>query len=142
MPSVLVETGFLSNKKEEKRLKSRAGQMAITNSLFNAFNRYKIATKQLEKEIAIESAESEIPNKEIKNQYTIQIAATSEDKRERFSNIEDLHVLKTGAFYRYTSGTYNSREEAEKVKQKMVDRGYKSAFIVVYQMEGSVIVQK
>ncbi len=42
MPSVLVETGFLTNKSEEKYLSSEAGQGDISNSIFRAFKEYKV----------------------------------------------------------------------------------------------------
>ncbi|MEM8524155.1 MAG: N-acetylmuramoyl-L-alanine amidase [Bacteroidota bacterium] len=41
MPSVLVETGFLSNRAEEAYLRSRNGQRQIANSIFEAFRIYK-----------------------------------------------------------------------------------------------------
>ena len=41
MPSVLVETGFLSNKYDQSFLKSEAGQMKIAKSLLEAFTAYK-----------------------------------------------------------------------------------------------------
>lgn len=41
MPSVLVETGFLSNKNEEAFLKTEGGQMKIAQALFRAFEAYK-----------------------------------------------------------------------------------------------------
>jgi N-acetylmuramoyl-L-alanine amidase len=41
MPSVLVETGFLSNQGEENFLKTEAGQMKIAQSLLQAFEAYK-----------------------------------------------------------------------------------------------------
>lgn len=42
MPSVLIETGFLTNKTEEKYLLSDKGQIAIANSIFRAFMAYKL----------------------------------------------------------------------------------------------------
>ncbi|MBK9014939.1 MAG: N-acetylmuramoyl-L-alanine amidase [Saprospiraceae bacterium] len=41
MPSVLVETGFLTNTTEESFLRTKAGQKAIANSLLIAFSDYK-----------------------------------------------------------------------------------------------------
>jgi len=41
MPSVLVETGFLSNRAEANYLKSEAGQHVISSSIFDAFRRFK-----------------------------------------------------------------------------------------------------
>jgi N-acetylmuramoyl-L-alanine amidase len=41
MPSVLIETGFLTNGEEEKYLKSSAGQQKIANSILRALNTYK-----------------------------------------------------------------------------------------------------
>jgi N-acetylmuramoyl-L-alanine amidase len=41
MPSILIETGFLSNEKEEKFLGSEKGQEEIASSIFKAFQQYK-----------------------------------------------------------------------------------------------------
>ncbi len=41
MPSVLVETGFLSHSEEEKYLNSEEGQEEIAESIFRAFKQYK-----------------------------------------------------------------------------------------------------
>lgn len=41
MPSVLVETGFISNKKEEEYLNSEDGQNEIVDNILDAFKRYK-----------------------------------------------------------------------------------------------------
>ncbi len=40
MPAVLTEIGFISNKEEEKFIKSRRGQKKIARCLFNAFKQY------------------------------------------------------------------------------------------------------
>ncbi len=41
MPSVLIETGFISNRNEEKFLKSTYGQEIIASAIFRAFRDYK-----------------------------------------------------------------------------------------------------
>ncbi|MCB9049841.1 MAG: N-acetylmuramoyl-L-alanine amidase [Lewinellaceae bacterium] len=41
MPSVLVETGFLSNAEEEEFLKTEAGQQAVSAAILEAFGEYK-----------------------------------------------------------------------------------------------------
>lgn len=41
MPGVLVETGFISNKEDEKYLKSKKGQQQIARTIFNAIKDYK-----------------------------------------------------------------------------------------------------
>ena len=49
MPSVLVETGFLTNRQDEAFLKSEEGQQVVALALLNAFNEYKA---MLEGEVA------------------------------------------------------------------------------------------
>ena len=41
MPSVLVETGFITNKADEKYLKSAKGQQIIAETIFNAIKKYR-----------------------------------------------------------------------------------------------------
>jgi len=41
MPSVLIETGYLSNAKEEKYLGSEQGQVYIASAIYRAFRNYK-----------------------------------------------------------------------------------------------------
>lgn len=45
MPSVLVETGFLSSAEEERYLKSEQGQWVIADAILKAFIDYKIAVE-------------------------------------------------------------------------------------------------
>lgn len=54
MPSVLIETGFLSNRKDEEHIASKDGQAEIARSIFNSIKKYK---EFYDKEIEI-SAES------------------------------------------------------------------------------------
>lgn len=47
MPNVLVETAYLSNREDEKLLRSESGQEKIANALFNAIKRYKVEYEKL-----------------------------------------------------------------------------------------------
>ncbi len=42
MPGVLIETGFLSNRKDEAYLKSTSGQKAIAQAIFDTIKKYKV----------------------------------------------------------------------------------------------------
>ncbi len=48
MPSVLVETGFLTNSIEEKFLRSKDGQAYIASAIFRAFKKYKLGLEKQE----------------------------------------------------------------------------------------------
>ena len=49
MPSVLVETGFISNKEEEEYLNSNDGQAEIVGNIMSAFKSYKQQVEQPKK---------------------------------------------------------------------------------------------
>jgi N-acetylmuramoyl-L-alanine amidase len=56
MPGILIETGFLSNKAEEKFLSSAYGQEIMANSIFNAFKAYKNSVEYGEPEKASDTS--------------------------------------------------------------------------------------
>jgi N-acetylmuramoyl-L-alanine amidase len=52
MPSVLIETGFITNKKDSNYLKSNSGQQQLAEAIFDAINEYsKYYNKQMEAEL-------------------------------------------------------------------------------------------
>ncbi len=61
MPSILIETGFLSNEQEEKYLSSSKGQDEIATAIFRAFKQYRGSGESV-KEIDVPSVkEIELP---------------------------------------------------------------------------------
>jgi N-acetylmuramoyl-L-alanine amidase len=51
MPNVLIETAFVSNKKDEKYLKSESGQQQLAQGMFNAIKAYRdFYEKQLQRD--------------------------------------------------------------------------------------------
>ncbi len=57
MPSILIETGFLSNAAEEKYLTSPKGQNEMAKSIFNAFKLYKnsVETQKNDQDIQVQN---------------------------------------------------------------------------------------
>lgn len=51
MPSLLIETGFLTNKEEEAFLGSPAGQDKMAHSIFRAFKNYKLSVEPAHKDL-------------------------------------------------------------------------------------------
>ncbi len=60
MPSILIETGFLSNAAEEKYLSSQKGQDEMARSIYNAFKSYK-STVQPQRENSQEESKVDTP---------------------------------------------------------------------------------
>lgn len=59
MPSVLIETGFLTNVAEEKYLLTDKGQTNVASSIFRAFRKYKVDTETPGSESAVIKDEQE-----------------------------------------------------------------------------------
>ncbi len=62
MPSVLVETGFLSNAGEEQYLNTEPGQMAMAEAIVKAFGQYKGEVEEAPQAIAYQPPPSPNPN--------------------------------------------------------------------------------
>jgi N-acetylmuramoyl-L-alanine amidase len=157
MPSVLIETGFLTNKEEEKFLNSPVNQDFMASAIYRAFKEYKLEfdEKQVkpeqpesEKEQVIEqkTPEKETPStkkdKKDKNTkaetgliFKVQIATSSQKKElipENFNGIEDVTYYEAGGIYRYTVGNEKSIETANILQLKLKEKGFTDAFIVAF----------
>jgi N-acetylmuramoyl-L-alanine amidase len=72
MPSVLVETGFITNPAEEVYLNSDAGQNALASSIYKAFKNYKLKAEHKNiSEIENEAPSEVIPVKHTKRNHRI-----------------------------------------------------------------------
>lgn len=141
MPAILVETGFLSNHDDEKRLLSSKGQEKISKALFKAFSRYKAAKEGPQPDIK-KKDEKEIEKKDPGKEFRIQIAAKKELKAELFLNVEGMEIFKEGDLYKYVTRPYSTRKKAQEVREFLQSVGYKEAFIVVYSKDRQRIDEK
>lgn len=145
MPSVLIETGFLTNAEDEKFLKSSASQDEMANSMFIAFQKHKnelegtnIKTqpKENKEEVILVEKEKE-PVKENKEvTFMIQIE-TSDSKvpltSSRFKGLE-VFEYKQDNFYKYAVGNFiNDFAAANSYKNELREKGYQHAFVIAFQ---------
>jgi N-acetylmuramoyl-L-alanine amidase len=81
MPSVLIETGFLSNPDEEKFLTSEKGQQYIASAICRAFRKFKARMEGNGKELAsLNEKKSTSPNSLQTTHEEVKLASTNPDQ--------------------------------------------------------------
>ena len=134
MPSVLVEAGFLTNKREGNYLNSKKGQNEMANAISKAIINYK---NQIQ--LRVNSAEifaDKNPVDILKLTYKIQIAASKNNlplKKYNFNGLSDLSKVKENGLFKYFYGSTTSFNEAKKLMKIAKKKGYNSAFIVSFK---------
>ena len=131
MPSVLIETGFLTNKSEGVYLNSQKGQTEMANAISSAIIEYK---DDFYKNLSTENTNFEQQNDIIT--YRVQIAASNkllELKPYNFKGLKSLNVIKQGDLYKYFYGVYNSIDKAEIALDHAKRNGFNSSFIVRFK---------
>ena len=131
MPSVLIELGFLSNKKEGAYLNSSKGQSEMAESISNAVLNYK---NEFFNNLTI-SSPSENTNNET-TYYRIQIATSNrllELKPYNFKGLKSVDVVKEGKMYKYLYGKHKTLEDANESLKTARISGFNSSFVVRFQ---------
>ena len=139
MPSVLVELGFLTNRKEGRYLNSRKGQTQMANSIALAIKKYvnqlKINTVN----------ETEVVDFENKIEYKIQLASGKSKiaaKSYNFKGLKNVQRIKIGSFYKYYYGNTSDYKEIKKSLIKAKKKGYSSAFVVAFKGNEKISISK
>jgi N-acetylmuramoyl-L-alanine amidase len=155
MPSILVETGFISNREEEQWLASDEGQNSIVESMRSAIGHYFSQIGENNKTVAGSGTLLENPKintynkssqsikkeskKTVKSQnnadkYVVQIAAmkyeVSEYSNDEIEQIGKLNVKFENGYYKYQLEGFETMEQAKAARKKIQDLGYSSAFII------------
>lgn len=140
MPSVLVELGFLSNKRDNVYLKSKKGQANLAAGLYLAFKKYK---ENFEKENAIKN----LPEKKTKPlektktqhndrvEYRVQFFSGShkyKDPAKKFPKVKEISYYSHKNIFRYTSGHFTDLHKADVLQNYLRKIGYKGAFVVAF----------
>jgi N-acetylmuramoyl-L-alanine amidase len=143
MPSVLIETGFLTNPAEEKFLADPASQKNMATSLFKAFENYKAEYEGADLSVnstinGVDKAKFGLDEKTITKDdivYRVQIetSATPLDlSNSRFQNMP-VWTYESGGLYKYTVGLFKKNVPANDLKKEMRKKGFEHAFVVSFQ---------
>ena len=145
MPSVLIETGFLTNPNDENFIGSSEGQNAMANAMFTAFENYK---KELE---GVQVKPNQIKNTPIEKQeevisqsnsdqtdgvvFSVQIETSEVPLSLNHPKFKGLVVAeyKQDGFYKYTTGVYTKDfKAANAYKNELRGNGFQHAFVVAF----------
>lgn len=138
MPAILVEVGFLSNPSDRKILASKAERDKIADNIFKAFRAFK---EGYDEDISfVDESETDIPEPQVEvaaakpdgKAYRIQIMASTKNLSEgnsQFKGLKDVDKQRIDGLYKYTVGSYASKEEAS-AALKTVKAKFPEAFIV------------
>ena len=145
MPSILIETGFLSNTEEREYLTSQKGQQEIATSIVKAVKSYYEWIKNNSSEstkIAEAIKENKTDSSKIVQKtttqniyYKIQLATSNRNLDTKPSNFKGLKPISKEPIdnlYRYYFGKENNLKKAEQLQQDAKKKGYKDAFIVPF----------
>lgn len=124
MPSILVETGFITNTAEEIFLNSESGQNIIASAIYRAVKKYKYETEHQNEKF---TAKKDII-------FKIQLAFSSkkiDTNPNNFKGIKNVECVEDGIYYRYFTGntkSYNKIAKLQKEVQKKIPEAYVIAF--------------
>jgi len=139
MPSVLVETGFLSNPQDAKYLMSNRGQDKVANALYLGFKEYK---KYWDEQVGLDIDEPVVENtpKVAKANngivYGVQLLSGKVKLKptdKAFKGLENITYYKSNSFYKYVYNKVPDYDTALKMKDKARSKGFKTAFIVAFK---------
>ncbi len=145
MPSVLIETGFLTNKKEGAYLNSKKGQKEMANSIALAIISYKknlaLATSDAQNPVitqdeideAIETTEEKIYDGVT---FKVQLAASSkklDTKPYNFKGLKEISRNKEDGLYKYYYGETSDYNKIQLMKTFAREKGYSSSYVVAFR---------
>lgn len=146
MPSVLIETGFLTNKEEGPYLNSSYGQTKMADAIVDAIKDYSHninlgVLDNLEKNAPVEITTKENKIEAFKDNYEgitfkVQLAASSKKLEPKSSNFKGLTPVfreKEGKLYKYYFGATSSYSQIQNLHTEAKTKGYKTSFLVAFK---------
>jgi len=159
MPSILIETGFISNAEEEAFLISKEGQDYLASSIYRAVNSY---INKIEKDKLAEIVETNMntisankdtitktdeKKKPVNNQniwFRVQVTSSSKPlalDNSIFKKYSDVYEYYEKSMYKYTIGKYKLYNEAKDFYEN-VKKDFPGAFIVAFSNDERINLTK
>jgi len=138
MPSVLIETGFISNSAEEKYLNSKKGQAEIAEAIFRACREYITEVDKKSKISAIRSEESNTVTSRSDGAtqsnivFMVQVLSSSkriEIKPGNFKNLTDITEIHADNRYKYATGKFSDYNQAVAYRRQ-IESLFPDAFVI------------
>lgn len=153
MPSILVELGFLTNKKEGRYLNSKKGQVELGNTIAKAIHTYvkQLKLNTIENDSIVVDSDSVVSDenvetiKKVSVEFKTQIASSRKKistKSYNFKGLKNVQRVKVGKYYKYYYGITNDYKEAQKSLRKAKKKGYKSAFLTAFKNGEKISVKE
>lgn len=142
MPSVLVELGYISNKEDERFMKTDAGQTSLARSIYNGFKEYK--REYDKKSYVFSNGETKpAPSKSIQSSsateqdivYKVQFLTSSvkyKNGASVFKGLSPVDFYMDGNLYKYTYGNATTPEEGRQLQNKVRTK-FKDAFVIQFE---------
>jgi N-acetylmuramoyl-L-alanine amidase len=156
MPSVLIETGFLTNPNEEKFLGDMEGQLKMASAMFTAFEQYKnelegVSSKTtnsipVETNDPFKQEQSTDTNDQLnKVVFKVQIETSETQLPPTASKFKGLTVFeyRQDNLYKYTVGSFEEDfKAANAYKNELRSTGFAHAFVVAFQNGERINLEK
>ena len=140
MPSVLVETGFITSPEEEKYLNSKEGQDYLASSIFRACKDY---FNEIDSKSSIASARNDNSDQKTDTMANVRLRSSdiyfmvqvttsisrTEIKPENFSGLKDISEIQANDRFKYAAGSFEDYSEAVSYRKK-IEAVYPDAFVI------------
>lgn len=159
MPSVLIETGFLTNPNEEVFIGKNEGQEKMAHSMLAAFTKYKnnfegktVSTDVISHDdpkpdpldVIDSNSSIEIPNSS-EVLFSVQIATSSEKiplNSTKFKGVV-VHEYQQDNLYKYYAGKFiKNLDGAKNYKVELQEKGFGNAFVIAFLNGERISIEK
>lgn len=155
MPSVLIETGFLTNPTEEKFLSDSTTQRKMANSMFTAFKKYKSELEGVDLEVVDnpenlstentidDTAQKTVPNDEVVFRVQVETSREPLQLTDAKFNGHTVYEYQQDGLFKYTIGIYiKDFDGANDMKKRLREEGFQHAFVVGFLNGERINLQK